>query len=737
MTIKVSRRALLQSASIAAASPAFKSVFAAEADPAASEEWTGYTFCDSCNHGPFCGIKFSARGSMIERIDNWNENPNHLLCSKGWSTLQRLYNPNRLLYPMKRTNPKSTEDPGWVRISWDEAYKTIASKMLEARKLHGPDSVMFYAGDPKEPRGAIQRLARWFGSTTWATESSAACRTGCAFGETLNFGVDNMGGAPSEKTKVFMVLATNCWARPIGWWNMLLKAKERGVKIICIDPRRTKVAQIADIHLQLRVGTDSALAAGMMRVLVKEGLYNKEFVEKWTHGFAEYAEYCEKFTPEYTEEVTGVPAALVVEAARVWADGPGVYISTPQSLSHNSNGIANTRAPLLLSAAMGYIDCEGGTPFNVPPKRLLGHAFGQHADFIDLEWWRDPKRLESRFDAKELPIWAENQVQVSPNNLPEWMNEKKVRVFCGWGFNVNIWPQPKEYQEAFRKMDFAFAADYFYRPDSHQMMDIVLPAAMNYERYAPFGAYGPRVAARRPVKPLGEAKEDWRIALELGCIVDKPENFFDGDPVKALDWILRHYEGTSWEKAEKALPNVIVIPGAAKGFKKYEKGLMRADGKPGFATRTGKIEFVSEILKAHGLSGLPEFKPMMPLDEQFNLRFINGTRKPYLTHSKTRSDQPYLLEIEDCLTIDINPKDAAARGIKEGDEVLISSKFGGPVRAKATVTIQVPPGTIGGQYGWRGDMNTQVLVPRTNRDPITGYPCYFEVPVKVVKKDQQ
>ena len=159
------------------------------------------------------------------------------------------------------------------------------------------------------------------------TESSVACRSGCAFGEALNFGVENIGSAPGPKTKVFIVLATNAWARPIGWWNMLLKAKARGVKIICIDPRRTKAAQIADIHLQLKVGTDSALAAGMTRVLIKENLYNKAFVEQWTHGFEEYAAYCEKFTPEYTESVTGVPAKLIVDAARMWADGPGTYIS--------------------------------------------------------------------------------------------------------------------------------------------------------------------------------------------------------------------------------------------------------------------------------------------------------------------------------------------------------------------------------------------------------------------------
>lgn len=174
----------------------------------------GFAICDSCNHVPSCGIQFQAQGNNIISIQNWKENPRHWLCSKGMSTLQRLYNPNRLLYPMKRTAPKGAADPGWVRITWDEAYKTIAANMLAAKKKYGPESVMFYAGDPKEPRPSIYRLARYFDSPTWATESSAACRSGCMMAEQLNFGQPNNGATPTKDTKVYMIMATNVWAQP-------------------------------------------------------------------------------------------------------------------------------------------------------------------------------------------------------------------------------------------------------------------------------------------------------------------------------------------------------------------------------------------------------------------------------------------------------------------------------------------------------------------------------------------
>lgn len=731
--MKVTRRDLLKAFSALTASGSVSPVFS-QLKPQDVQEWTGFTICDSCNHVPNCGIKFQALGNTIIKIENWKENPRHWLCSKGLSTLQRLYNPNRLLYPMKRTNPKGSEDPGWVRISWDEAYKTIASHIMAAKEKYGPDSVMFYAGDPKEPRPAIYRLARYFDSVSFATESSAACRSGCMMGEQLNFGQPNNGNVPDKDTKVFVIMATNVWAQPLGWWEAIRKAKANGCKIITIDSRRTKAAEIADVHLMPRIGTDAALIAAMANVLINEGLVNREFIDKWTHGFDKYAEYVKPFTPEKGEEITGVPATKIIEGARLWAKGPGSFTLTTQSVSHNSNGVNNTRALLLLPILMGYIDIPGGVPFGQPPKGLSMAAFGLHPAMAEKKWWNSPEIKARRLDKNEVPLWHDLQDQTSPNNLPEWIRDGKIKCFCGWGFNVNIWPQPQQYREALKKLDFAFAADYFYRKDSHNDLDIILPAAMNYERHAPFGWYGPNIAVRKPVKPLGEAKEDWRIALELGCIVDKPEHFFDGDPERAVDFILHQYEGGDLKKFRDALPVISKLPAPKPQFKKYETGAMRPDGKPGFNTTTGKLEFFSERAAKFGFPGLPVYKPMMPLTKEFDLRFLNGARKPYITHSKTRSDQPYLLEIEDGLTIHMNPKDAAKRGITEGDQVEIRSPFGGPVDAKVKVSIIVPPGLVDAQYGWLGKQNTQTLMNRDNRDPMSGYPSYFENPVSVTKK---
>lgn len=255
---------------------------------------------------------------------------------------------------------------------------------------------------------------------------------------------------------------------------------------------------------------------------------------------------------------------------------------------------------------------------------------------------------------------------------------------------------------------------------------------MNYERYAPFGTHaGNKVSVRTPVKPMGEAKEDWWIALQLGCLVDDPKHFFDGDPVKACDSILKEW-GTTYADAQKNLPNMTQVQGAKQQPLKYEKGLLRHDGQPGFDTPSGKIELSSNITKMHNLGTIPIYvEPYQPTAE-YPIKLINGTRAPYITHSKTRSDSPYLLEIEPMSTVDINPEDAKARGINEGDKVLIKNQYG-QARARARVSIIVPPGTAGMQYGWRGDQNTQVLIPR-EWDKLSGYAPYFETTVQITKE---
>lgn len=436
-----------------------------------------------------------------------------------------------------------------------------------------------------------------------------------------------------------------------------------------------------------------AVAWGMMRVLIKEGLVNKPFIDKWCIGYDELVAYAEKFTPEYVEKESGVPAELVVKAARMFADGPSGITISGQSIMHQHNGCNNARACSLLMALTGNVENAGGGMLPNWPEDYLRWDEGYTRSFIDQKWFNEPEQKAKRIDREFVPVWNEMQVLCSPNMLPEMVRDGRIRAIAGFGMNALIWPSPEQYQEAIRKVDFSFAADNFYRDETHHDMDIVLPAA-----------------------------------------VCDPETFFHGDPVKACDSILKDW-GVTYEKQQGVLPNLQTVeffPPQTTG--KHEKALLRFDGKPGFRTPSGKIELVASLQAKHGFPGLPVYvEPPKPTVE-YPFKLLNGTRRPYITHSKTRSDQPYLLELEPESTINMHPKDAEKLGIKEGDGVwLVSPYCDHKVRAKVRVTILCQPGLIDAQYGWRGDQETQPLIPRKNWDPISGYPCCNDVCIRVEK----
>jgi anaerobic selenocysteine-containing dehydrogenase len=699
----------------------------------AEQEAVGYSFCDACNEGPFCGIRFLIKGDVITRIEPWPEFPASPLCSKGYATLQRLYNPNRLKYPMKRTNPKGSSDPGYVRISWDEALDTIVDHLNRIKKTYGPHAVFFYVGDPKEPRAAVQRLAVTYGSANYGTESSTACRRAAHMAEMLTYGFPTMGNLPTPETKVMLIWGTNpaYSGTPFMCHQHLMDAKERGVKFIVVDPRISPTAgTLADIHLQPRPATTAALAAGMMHVLFEEGLYDREFCENWIYGIDELKTYVKGFTPKKVEEITWIPASKIVAAARLYAThGPGSMMTSPQGTTHDSNATNNHRAILMIPAMCGYLDIPGGVlKPTYPVIEMSGHWADGPPKFCMREKLNELR--DHRLDLTAFPAWAEMFFEVQTGSLVEWIKQEKLKAFLAWGFNAMIWPQTHEYQQAIETLEFSMAVDYFYRPQTHPYMDMVLPAAMNYERLAPFAVFDRQLYGRTPVKPLGECKEDWQIALEIGTRLGHPDIFFNGDVEAACNDILGLWN-LSYEDLRENQVTGVEIPGnGPELYKKHETGHNRPDKKPGFMTPSGKIEAISLTLQKHGYPALPEYKEPMQTTPEYPLILVSGSRLPYITHSKCREDMPWLLELQPDPLLMINPEDAEKDHIKREDLVTLKTPYG-QMQVKAQPTIMVPPGIMGIMHGW-AKANVNELIPR-QFDPISGFPPFKEIICRVVK----
>ena len=674
-----------------------------------------------------CGVRFHVEDDMVVGVEGWPGFPRSSLCVKAYALPQVRHHSERLLYPIKHTKPKCSSDPGWVRISWNEAYEIIASRLKEIKAKYGAESVVFYVGDPKEPRAAVQRLCYSFGSPNYATESST-CRRAAELAELLTFGFPTMGSMPSPQTKLCVIWGGNpAWSRYFLILR-LLEAKKQGVKFIVVDPRKTPtVEKLADLHLQVRPAADGALALSVINIMIENELYDAEFVEKWVYGLEELKKYADKFTSEEAEKLTWVPAKKIKEAAyMIGKNTPLTFLLSPQATTHNRNAVQNHRAILSLIALTGCIGVPGG--IRVPTYPLL-----RKWDFGDPEFCRRtdllPKLQDKRLDRQHFPVWAKYMFEVQINLLPEYVKAGKVKAMLMWGGNLMMWPQTREYQEAVKNLEFVVAIDQFYRPWTHNFVDIVLPTATCLERTAPFAFFDRKIYGRKILKPLGECREDWQIAFDIGVKLGYTQEFWNGNIKEGLNFILKRF-GINLEDLEKNLERGAEVPAPEpEVYRKYAAGKLRADGKPGFPTLTGKVEVYSTVLRDHGFDPLPEFKKPMEPTREYPLILITGCRVPFYAHSRGR-EIPHLKRLMPHPTVNINPENASKRGIKNGEDVMVSSPWG-KIKVKTHLTSTMPVGVVDILHGWP-EANVNELIPR-ELDPISGFPSFKDCICEVKK----
>jgi anaerobic selenocysteine-containing dehydrogenase len=435
-----------------------------------------------------------------------------------------------------------------------------------------------------------------------------------------------------------------------------------------------------------------------------------------------------EFAPGKVEETTWVSADKMVDAAILLATNkPATLMAGASTLTHSTNAVQTVRSILTLAALTGNFDVPGGIAVPTYPLPFRSHDMGD-PDFI-----MEEKKIEmkhKRVDKDQFPVWAElvhEQIQV--NLLPEYVRGGKIRMAILFGANVTMWPQFQEYQEALKNMEFAVAVDYFLRPWTHNYVDVVLPAATNYERFEPFIWFGNKIYVRKPVvKSYLEAKSDWQIVFDLAVRLGYAKEFWHGDTKKGLDYIMRK-AGVTVD--EIPIPEGVEIPPPGpEEYRKYEKGLLRKDGKPGFPTPTGKVEIWSTVLKKHGYEPLPVFKEpeespksRPDLARNYPLILTTGSRVPMYTHSKWR-ELSWLRELMPHPIANINPEDAKERNIKEGDLVAVENSHG-KIKVRAHITYIVPSGVVDIFHGWAmvPEAHVNVLIPRVF-DPISGFPTY-------------
>ncbi|NLK51348.1 MAG: molybdopterin-dependent oxidoreductase [Syntrophomonadaceae bacterium] len=659
------------------------------------------THCARNDHGG-CGLLVGVKDNQIVQIKGDPDGYlNHgYTCYKGRVSADRLTHPDRLKYPLKRVGKRG--EGKWQRISWNEALQETADNLLQIKEKYGAKAVGFGVGMPKGlEHFVLIRLANIFGSP-----NVIASQDVCHAPREIT-GVHTCGFYPVADLQNPMSLILTWGSNPLATneegqiGSLVLENIKKGAKLIVVDPRRTQLAARADLWLQLIPGTGPALALGFLNVIIEESLYDKEFVENYTYGFEDLAEHIKQYSPEKVSEITSVPAELIRQAARMYAEAKPAALQWGNAVEHSVNVFDHTRSLVCLMAITGNLEVPGGN-INAHDPKIMGLGKFVRADLI-------PTKAKEMISTHYGII--PRLMTVAPAYFRKAVLESvpyPVRGYYGMCTNPLVnWADSKVTYEAFKSLDFIAIAEIFMTPTA-AMADIVFPVAHQYEMndIGHYGiGHGMILARPKIVDPPEECWPDMKIMNELGKRVSSPELWHE-DYEEFLEDLVKP-AGLTYKE--------FVAKGYLKGPDRFRLYLEK-----GFRTPTGKVELKLSVAEKFNLKPLPEFKGLSEEnDSEYPLTLMSAKTPNYLLSSyrwveRLRQREPHPF-------VNIHPETAAANGINDGDKVLIETKHGKIVQV-ARVTDNVLPQVICAALGWwypEGDPSQQYEWRKSNYNMLT------------------
>jgi len=671
------------------------------------------TLCMQCHDK--CKIQADVENGKLIRLKN-------AICEKGVHLPEFLYHPNRLLYPQKRAGEKGSGK--WKRISWDEALDIMAKRFGEIRENYGPQANCVGLSCHHKPLTVTaSHLALKLLNTPNILDSNHRCSKGGSIANHYTFGEGLFGRGRTDyvNSKCILLWGINTVnTEPEKAEFVFSKAQKNGAKIIVIDPRPTLTAKRADIWLRIRPQSDGALALGFLNVLINEGLYDKEFVEKNCLGFEKLKERVQDYPPERVSEITWIPKEKIVETARLYGKTHPSLIRT--KLGVNGQSLTTTQASRAigcLATIKGDLDIIGGNLVKSPQKFEHGRyeSYNNHLDgFKGMGWlvrnWRTSPELEKKrigsdkypaySGSRELTWWDYNS---NTYLLMKAIVEGKVRGLYLPGVNPVVHEaNSKRIWKVLKQVDFMVVADHFMSPTA-ELADLVLPAAHWAEVDIATGipcAYDNELyACPKIVEPPGECWDDRKIVIALGDRMGRPFSWRD----KANSDIVAEWNDYTLETVKMTFNELLARPKHLKKFpvefKKYEK--------PGWKwnTPTGKIELYCPSLEKLGYDPLPDYKedPVSPLSrpdlwKEYPLIVINHRERCY-EHSEGRQCPSLRKRIPEP-EIEIHPQTAKDLGLKEGDWMWLESyqMKGERVKVKAKFVNELHPNVVSTLVCW-------------------------------------
>ena len=597
------------------------------------------------------------------------------LCVKGLASLDIAMSDRRVVYPQRRAGERGSGK--WERVSWDEALGDIATRFNDIIARDGARAIAVQALPPKEYY-AYDLFCDAIGTPTFFKHDSHNCFTPQLMSDVLSFGslLTYPGFVSVRQSNVILLWGVNL-SETNGSKAVRVRDAQRweGAKTIVVDPRPTRSTKEADLWLRIRPGTDAALALGMIRVMIEEELYDKAFVAEWTEGFEALADRAAAYTPELVSEITWIPAADIVTAARMFGAADKAAMYTFIGATMGGNSISTLRLMGFLPALTGNIDIDGCNRFLLPTMvRMPGYYGANTAD-------GDPRNLAQQISADKFPLFSGPNALTTPYPHPRHVIDA---MLTGEPYPVRaLWTDCNpmvgledsyRVREALESLDLLVVSELFESPTAH-LADYILPITMHLEsnaiaEYAGINLISARV---RAMEPRGEAREEAAPVLEVIRRMGYGDKVNVRTYEELLDYRLQPL-GMGFDEFKRM--GCYLGPDETE---KYRKGKMRRDGKPGFNTPSGKVEFASRRLAEFGYDPLPDFveppyspysRPEMAAD--YPLVLGSGTRSVEF-YSTLGIEVPRLLKRRPFPSLEMSPETAVEYGLEEGDWVTIES----------------------------------------------------------------
>jgi anaerobic selenocysteine-containing dehydrogenase len=685
-------------------------------------------------------------------------------CRRWRSNAEILNHPQRMNFPLKRVGERG--EGHWKQISWTQAVDEIAERLTALKERYGAETLATSIGGPHATYWPMHRFLNLFGSPN-NVGIGQICWNPAIWTNTLTFGWPIDNELDPERTSCAIIWGTNpAESDNSFFWRSLVKFAHGGGTLIVVDPRRTRTAALAKHWLAIKPATDSALALGLLNVIVAEKLYDEAFVNQWCTGFSELRAHVGSYSPERCAAIAGVETAQLVEVARLFAHArPSTIISGRGIDQIGANSIATHRTLAILRAVTGNIDTAGANhlaemPDVTPeidlelsdrlPAEQKQKQLGKHRLLLQTYSGYEEVAVHTLTFGKRLP--KRYLTSAHPNLVWRAMltgEPYPIRSMIVMGNNPLLTQADTHLiYRALGSLDLLVVLEYFKTPTA-MLADYILPSAGGMERpviQTNAGVANLAYGGPAAISPLFERHPDfdfWRgLGLRLGQASDWPWSTFE----EALDDVFRPV-GLTWNEF---CETGIYAPECT--YEKYKKINSATGRATGFSTPSGKIELYSQMLHTLGYEPLPEHKPAATNDAEFTLHLITGARRQPFYASSFRQVEK-LRALHPTPWAEMSIETAAKIEAVDGAEVWVETVSG---RARFTTRIVVMcADVVSVEYGWwfpgegteRDELdsiwisNANVLTNAEfdNCDPLLGQWTYNGLPCRVslLRKDDR